>query len=615
MSSYWHRTLQRRLSRRRALAAGSAFGLSAASMMLLACGSDSGGTSQTGGSSPAGGTGTQTSPGLLTEPVDTGNEARRGGTFRHFSAVELPNLDPIVAAASGFLRNRFYQKLVRPEAGYQEPARVGAVEPDAIEGWESSDDGLKFVFHLRRDNHYDPRPPTSGRVVTSDDVLFTFERVESDSGRRADLFQSANADAPIVSYYPTDERTFVLELAYPDYGLLANLGTQNSGFPADILPREGETGAVDLRADVRGSGPWLISQYQPSARIEFERNPGYFDATQPYIDRIELPIITEYASQLAQFRAGNIYTMPINPIDILPTKRALPAVNLYAAPTLNVQGARVMWGWKDSENSPFRDVRARQAFAHAIDRPLFIEAIYSVQQFEDAGLPVETRYNTTTINASFDGFWLDPLSSGFGPNSKYFEHDLTEARALLAAAGYENGLDADAVHLATDQIRPYEVIIGMVREIGIRLIPRPLDNRSDYTSNYTRGRGNFEGLTFGSATSGADPGNQLYALFHSKGSVFTGFDVSGTSAHGGDPRVDEITTKIRQAFDIEERWVLAHELQRYEAEMQYNPLLPGGARGFDLAWPALANYGTWRANQSDALERTWWIDDTKAPLV
>lgn len=617
MSSYWQHTLERRISRRRTLVAGA--GLAASTMFVLACGSggeNTGVTGSTGTTGSTGSTGAGDSPSLLTRPVDSADQAKRGGTFRYFSPVEMPNLDPIVAAASGYIRNRIYQKLVMPEAGYLQPALVGAVVPDAVEGWEAADGGTKIIFKLRANNHYDPRPPTSGRLVTTDDVLFTFERVEADSGRRADLFQNANADAPIISFSATDDRTFVLDLAYPDFGLLANLGTQNSGFPADILPREGETDAVNLRAEPRGSGPYFISRHDPSARIEFERNPGYYDDKQPYIDRIELPIITEYAARLAQFKAGNLLTMPVNAIDILPTKRALPELNLYEAEVVSANNNRFLWGWQ--EGSPFLDERVRQAFAYAIDRSLFIDALYNVGEFEKEGLAAETRYNSSSILASFDGFWLDPQSSEFGPNGKFFQHNLEEARALLSAAGYADGITADGVHEGGGRVdaRPIEAIIGMVRDVGINLTLKPIESRSEFFSQYLfEGRGRFDGVAFGAGTSGADPGNQLYAIYHTRGSMFSGFDEAGTSAAGGDARVSDLVTKIRQEYDLETRWVLAHELQQYEAEKQYNPLFPGGARGFALAWPALANYGTWQVGQWDALERTWWIDETKAPLV
>ena len=65
----------------------------------------------------------------------------------------------------------------------------------------------------------------------------------------------------------------------------------------------------------------------------------------------------------------------------------------------------------------------------------FIDALYNVSRFKADGLPVETAWHTC-LNQSFRGFWLDPKSKEFGPNAKYFQHDLAEAKKLLSAAGY-----------------------------------------------------------------------------------------------------------------------------------------------------------------------------------
>src|SRR5688572_3777310 len=81
--NYWTETLQKQISRRRALASSGAAGVAAA--LLAACGGGSGGS---GG--PA-------ASGLLTFPEDTTSQAKVGGTFRS-TMSEPPSIDPIGSA-------------------------------------------------------------------------------------------------------------------------------------------------------------------------------------------------------------------------------------------------------------------------------------------------------------------------------------------------------------------------------------------------------------------------------------------------------------------------------------------------------------------------------------
>ena len=75
---------------------------------------------------------------------------------------------------------------------------------------------------------------------------------------------------------------------------------------------------------MRGSGAFRLAEYQPSVKFEYRKNPDWYDASKVLIDGIRQTIITEYATGLAQFRAGNLWTFPVRADEILQTKRDLP---------------------------------------------------------------------------------------------------------------------------------------------------------------------------------------------------------------------------------------------------------------------------------------------------
>ena len=111
-----------------------------------------------------------------------------------------------------------------------------------------------------------------------------------------------------------------------------------------------------------------------------------------------MPIVPEYATALAQFKAGNIYSMgsgnntpKVRPEDILATKKDEPRLQIYPS-DLGGGGPRMGFGYLPK--SPFLDERVRQAFSMSIDRDLYMDTFLNVDKFTSEGLAVETRWNT-----------------------------------------------------------------------------------------------------------------------------------------------------------------------------------------------------------------------------
>src|SRR6476646_2769430 len=128
LGSYWSEIANRRIRRRTAL--GTAGGMAAGAMLLAACGS--GGGKQ---SSSAGGV-----SGILTQPVDTTQQAKRGGVMKDRGSSDPPTLDTF--AASGPLNpiaSHGYNELMQFKPGYMKP-RTNEFDPGIAESWETSPD-------------------------------------------------------------------------------------------------------------------------------------------------------------------------------------------------------------------------------------------------------------------------------------------------------------------------------------------------------------------------------------------------------------------------------------------------------------------------------------------
>jgi len=579
-------------------------GVSAAS--VAACG---------GGSKSTGNTSTVSS--LITRPVDTTKTAKRGGVFKWFWKGDPPNFDPSFASTLNRTpKNLANSLLVQIKPGYMAP-QTSEVIPDLAESWEVSGDKTEIVFKLRPGVKWHNLPPLNGRELDVQDVLFSWERLLRLNANSATLANAVNPNAPILGITSPDPRTVVFKLKQPNSYILTLIGDQVGGNMV-IVPREADT-TLDLRRTLLGTGPYILTNYTPSVGLTFKRNPDYYDKERPYIDQIEMPIVPEYATQLAQFRSGAIYQMAVTSQDILAQKRDIPELSLYAG-DVAANGTHTAFGWLPSGKSPFLDQRVRQAYSLSWDRDLFIETAGNTRAFESEGLPIQKRWNSS-IPCNFEGYWLDPKGKEFGPSAKYYKHDPAEAKKLLAAAGYANGLDI--VETATPSIGnadQVQIVNGFASEVGFRIAL----NSVDLTTKYTPMRdslGQFDGLLVKAGTSGAGPidaiGRFAYEYSAKGGPNFYGFNATGQSDPAGDPQVEALIDRGLAEFDIPKRRQIAFDLQRYLAEKLYLVYYPGGSSGFDIAWPALRNFDVFTGSLgggTDQLATYYWIDQTEPPL-
>ena len=150
---------------------------------------------------------------------------------------------------------------------------------------------------------------------------------------------------------------------------------------------------------------------------------------RPFFDGWSAPIVPEYATQLAQFRAGNIWAGVVRQEDVLTTKRDLPQLNLFKG-DYGIGTPSIFFGFQ----GPFKDVRVRQALSMSVDRQLLADTQSDSEKFKAAGLPSTIRLNNF-IGAGWEGYWIDPVGPDMRDAAKYMKVDLAEARKLLTAAG------------------------------------------------------------------------------------------------------------------------------------------------------------------------------------
>ena len=90
------------------------------------------------------------------------------------------------------------------------------------------------------------------------------------------------------------------------------------------------------------------------------------------------------------------------------------------------------------------------------------------------------------------------------------------------------------------------------------------------------------------------------------------YNTKGAQYQGNDDTLEKLTDSMLREFDVKKRQQIGYEVQRYDAQKAFFPLMGGGS-AFELWWPVVRNVGVWQGG-SNRTNATYFIDDTKPPL-
>jgi ABC-type transport system substrate-binding protein len=322
---------------------------------------------------------------------------------------------------------------------------------------------------------------------------------------------------------------------------------------------------------------------------------------------------------LAQLKAGSIYTYAVRGEDMLQTKKDVPALSLYEG-SMQSLGSGVVFGYRNSDKAPFKDERLRRAFSMTWDRDQFIDVQFNVSGLTGQGIPVKTLWSTSLQNNYFAAWYIDPKSKEFGPNAQFFKRDLAEAKKLMAAAGYANGVEVVSNTISgsdygVDYHKHVDILEGFANEAGFKFNRVAVPYLTEFIPKIRDAQGNFDGLAWKLLTPATPPdGIEAMVAYFSKGggATFQGIDPDGKGTFEGDPYVEEQIRKARAETDPKKAHALVHDIQRHVAGKAYMWRTPGGATGLDIAWPAIRNFNTFQSEYRTHYNE--WLDPTQPPL-
>lgn len=482
-------------------------------------------------------------PGRSSGASGAAGTAKPGGTVTgFFTSPSSEDLEPYgvrsESASTQPMLALVYSGLLRLKLGPQYSFTDRSMEGALATSWEQPDPQT-LVFHLRPGVKFHNKPPVNGRALASSDVKFTFERM------LASPFAYLNFFSSIASIDTPDAQTATMHLKSPDGALLSHLAT---GF-AWITPKEAgkadpkSAGGLSYKeaSTAIGTGPFMMDTYDHNSKASFIRNPDYWEAGLPYLDRVEFLILADTASQLAALQTGQVT------VGNLPLGSEADFRSRNPKLVFSPNPATQIWHKASrTDHPPFSDVRVRRAMAMAYNQ----DEVKKVWGVPDTA----SSYGSLTTVAGDAYLPLNQL----GDAAQWWKNDPAAAKQLLAAAGFPNGIDADyndSTCCAPQEL--YEQFAADVAKVGIRLNIKIKEHAAYQASTLL---GQYEG-TAGNQVPVYDPGD----WFNLTNLISSVRDIS----HVDDPMINDLTAKQQSELDPKKRLDILHQLVQYSAGQVY----------------------------------------------
>ena len=279
-----------------------------------------------------------------------------------------------------------------------------------------------------------------GEPLTAEDVKFSLDYfIDSATGRFSrDL-------RPVTGVELSGDRDVVI-----------TLGSTNPAFDlvalADIpiipmhvwegIEAPGEQ-AFDISTNV-GSGPYMLTEYQPDQFYRLKANESYFKGA-PQVDELVVIIFADDAGALAAIRTGEVDVSfeRVSPeqIELLASQGSLA---IAQGPEFTTQMINF-----DASKAPFDDLAVRQAMSLAIDAEDIVETVY---------------LGAATVGSPG---WVHPDKAVYNSDVTP-QFDPAAANQLLEDAGYTDS-DGDGVREFDGQPMSFEMITNSSDSLRLRI--------------------------------------------------------------------------------------------------------------------------------------------------
>jgi len=355
------------------------------------------------------------------------------------------------------------------------------VIPQLATGWKISPDYKSITFTLRKDVKFH-----DGTDFNAEAAKYCLDLYRL--GPKPELKSVTSID--IIDHY-----TIRLNLSTFNPSLLISMvGPASWMVSPNALKKMSKEEAMTHPV---GTGPFKFVSYQRDVFLKFEKFTSYWQKGKPYLDGVEFHFIADPVTSLISFKTGEAQAINrLGPKDVSDLK----AMGKYNIAT-GWSAAFGLVGDSAHTNSPFANIKVRQAIAYAIDNEAIANAI---------------------------GYGLLPSASQFAPPGGYafnpavvgYPYNPQKAKQLLAEAGYPNGFQTKLTFTASATNRDlFTAVQGYLVAVGINAQLDAAD-RGRFAQMITGGWSNQLVRFDIPCSKGMDPATALMTRLSSKASTF-----------------------------------------------------------------------------------------------
>jgi peptide/nickel transport system substrate-binding protein len=334
-------------------------------------------------------------PSATGDPGPDGGGAR-AGTVTIAAAQGVGRLDPykLLFQYEAVMRPVLWSALTRYTADGGE-----AVQPDLAASWKASADLTSYTFRLRPGLKF-----SDGKSIRAKEVVASLRRALDPKIKLVDV----QTLPPIEKVTATGERTVRIDLQRASRVLPLGLTK---------IAIEDVSSLATINRDPVVSGPFKVARFVPDQSLELVPNPNYYGA-RPSVGRIVIQKAQDNTAAVTALRAGDIQVLWSVPWTDVRALEGSPDVAITTG-SRPIQNVIIMM---DNTSGVFKDVRARQAMAYALDRPAVLKAVYG-------------GHGLVPISNQPVPAWSELVNKDLSP----YRFDLQKAKRLFAEAGVKPG--------------------------------------------------------------------------------------------------------------------------------------------------------------------------------